>query len=115
MHCIKECDGRSEEDRRNDRLAPFLKIYIPCRREMSYNSCLCWIRRSKLLDTGGSRFEGYFLENLVFALKWPQFDYLVVKHMEPDHCALIAAVLRMYPQVQIVCNNKTFGDAGSYF
>ncbi|HAK75249.1 MAG TPA: flavodoxin, partial [Sporomusaceae bacterium] len=35
-------------------------------------------------------------------------DYLVVNHMEPDHCANIEELVRRYPDMKIVGNTKTF-------
>lgn len=33
-----------------------------------------------------------------------KLDYLIVQHMEPDHCAAIPEVLARYPDVKIVCS-----------
>lgn len=35
-------------------------------------------------------------------------DYLVVNHMEPDHCANIEALALRFPGMKIVGNAKTF-------
>lgn len=35
-------------------------------------------------------------------------DYIVVNHMEPDHCSLIGELLLHYPDVKIIGNAKTF-------
>lgn len=34
-------------------------------------------------------------------------DYIVVNHMEPDHCATLGEIVRRYPEVQVICNAKT--------
>jgi flavorubredoxin len=42
-------------------------------------------------------------------------DYLVVNHMEPDHCGSIEAIVRQYPKVQVVGNRKTFEFFKRYY
>src|SRR5699024_9708038 len=37
-----------------------------------------------------------------------KLDYLVVQHMEPDHCGAIDFVLQKYPDCKMVGNAKTF-------
>lgn len=34
-------------------------------------------------------------------------DYIVVNHMEPDHCATLGDMVSRYPNVKVVCNAKT--------
>ncbi len=35
-------------------------------------------------------------------------DYIVVNHLEPDHCASMVEVLALYPNCQIVSTKKSF-------
>ena len=42
-------------------------------------------------------------------------DYLVVNHMEPDHCANIETLLRLYPEAKVVGNAKTFQMIGQFY
>lgn len=58
---------------------------------------------------------GQFFENLEAALGERTLDYLVVNHMEPDHCAMIGDIIRRYPQIQIIGNAKTFGMIRQFF
>ncbi len=51
---------------------------------------------------------GQFFENLEHVLDGRKLDYLIVNHMEPDHCAMIGDLVRRYPEVQVVGNTKTF-------
>ena len=48
-----------------------------------------------------------FFENLAYALEGRKLDYVVVTHMEPDHCATIAELVIHYPDVKIIGNAKT--------
>ena len=42
-------------------------------------------------------------------------DYIVVNHMEPDHCSLIGELLLHYPDVKIIGNAKTFPMIEQFF
>lgn len=42
-------------------------------------------------------------------------DYLIVNHMEPDHCASIADILFRYPGVKIVCTAKAANMMKQFF
>ncbi|MFQ7172321.1 MAG: MBL fold metallo-hydrolase [Thomasclavelia ramosa] len=42
-------------------------------------------------------------------------DYLVINHMEPDHCACLKEVINRYPEVVIVGNAKTFTMIDQFF
>jgi len=55
------------------------------------------------------------LENLYVALNGRELDYLIVQHMEPDHCALIPRILELYPRVIVVGSQKTFGMIQQFF
>jgi len=82
---------------------------------VSYNSYLLKDEKTVLLDTADRSIAGQFLENLEYALEGRSLDYMIVNHMEPDHCALIADIVTRYPEVQIVGNAKTFTMIGQFF
>ncbi|MPN63686.1 Diflavin flavoprotein A 1 [bioreactor metagenome] len=42
-------------------------------------------------------------------------DYLIVNHMEPDHSSMIGVLLKFYPEIKIVGNNKTFKMLEAYY
>ena len=71
------------------RLALFENMY-PIPRGVSYNSYVLLDEKTVLLDTVDRSVSGQFLENLEHVLAGRSLDYLIVNHMEPDHCALIA-------------------------
>lgn len=88
------------------RLALFENVY-PIPLGISYNSYLLNDEKTVLLDTVDSSVSKQFFENLQFALNGRALDYVIVNHMEPDHCAEIANLQRIYPEVKIVCNAQT--------
>lgn len=96
------------------RLALFENIF-PIPRGVSYNSYLLLDEKTVLLDTVDAGVAGQFFENLEHVLGGRDLDYLVVNHMEPDHCAMIGDIVRRYPKVQVVGNVKTFTMMKQFF
>ena len=88
------------------RLALFENIY-PIDRGVSYNSYVVLDEKTVLLDTADHSVSREFLANVEAALDGRQLDYLIVNHMEPDHCSVIAEIVLRYPEVKIVGNAKT--------
>lgn len=96
------------------RLALFENIF-PIPRGVSYNSYVLLDEKTVLLDTVDAGVAGQFFENLEYVLDGRKLDYLVVNHMEPDHCAMIGDIVRRYPEVQVVGNAKTFTMMKQFF
>ena len=96
------------------RLALFENIF-PIPRGVSYNSYVLLDEKTVLLDTVDASVAGQFFENLEHVLDGRKLDYLIVNHMEPDHCAMIGDLVRRYPEVQMVGNTKTFGMIKQFF
>ena len=92
----------------NDRRITMFENTHPIQHGMAYNSYLILDEKTVLLDTIDKAGAQQFLENLAFVLKERTLDYLVINHMEPDHCALIEDVVRRHPNVILVGNKKTF-------
>jgi len=91
----------------NDRrLALFENIY-PIPQGISYNSYLLLDNKTVLFDTVDSAVRHQFFANLQYALGSRALDYIVVHHMEPDHCAELASLLQIHPETTIVCNLQT--------
>ncbi len=99
----------------NDRKITLFENVYPVTRGMSYNSYLLLDKKTVLFDTVDSVASLQFLENVSHALGERELDYLIVNHMEPDHCANIGAIVARYPSVKIVGNAKTFVMMGQFF
>lgn len=89
------------------RLALFENLF-PVDRGISYNSFVILDEKTALMDTVDSSITDLFLENVEAALAGRTLDYLVIHHMEPDHCANIEEIVRRYPEVKLVGNKSTF-------
>ncbi len=96
------------------RLALFENVY-PVPNGVSYNSYLLLDDKTVLLDTADASVSQRFFENVSAALGGRPLDYLVINHMEPDHCALIADLLLRYPDVTLVSNAKAIAMIGQFF
>ena len=99
----------------NDRKITLFENVYPVTRGMSYNSYLLLDKKTVLFDTVDSVASLQFLENVSHTLGERELDYLIVNHMEPDHCANIGAIVARYPSVKIVGNAKTFVMMGQFF
>ena len=109
MHCIRKITDDLTWVGANDRrLAMFEGVYhVPT--GVAYNSYLLSDEKTVLFDTVDKAVRQRFLENLDESLGGRKLDYLVVQHMEPDHSAAIMELAAMYPEMKIVCNEKTLG------
>ena len=96
------------------RLALFESAY-PVPQGISYNSYLLLDEKTVLFDTVDKVCSVQFFENLRSGLNGRKLDYIIVHHMEPDHCALLEEVVRLYPDVKIVCSAKTVSLIKQFF
>lgn len=96
------------------RLALFENVY-PVPQGMAYNSYLLIDEKTVLFDTVDAAVSKQFFENLQFALSGRALDYVVVQHMEPDHCAEMVNVLGCFSQAKIVCNAQTKKMLSQFF
>ena len=90
----------------NDRRLALFENLFPLPNGISYNSYVLTDEKTVLFDTADSGIAEQFTENLKACLEGRTLDYLVVLHMEPDHCSLLKTVLGLYPDVTIVTSAK---------
>lgn len=90
----------------NDRRLQLFENLFPVDTGISYNSYVIIDEKVALMDTVDAAIRNQFLENIDHVLNGRTIDYLVVHHMEPDHCANIDELVRRYPNIQIVGNRK---------
>lgn len=99
----------------DDRRLELFENMFPIENGVSYNAYVIKDQKTALLDTADASVARQFLDNLSAALEGRELDYVIVNHMEPDHCALLAEVLLRYPQAKLVGNAKTFQMIGQFF
>ena len=89
------------------RLSRFENLF-PLPNGVSYNCYVVIDDKTVLMDTADNGVNGQFMENVMHALGGRKLDYLVMHHMEPDHCSQIQNILDVFPDVTIVGNAQTF-------
>ena len=115
MHNTRQINNDLHYVGASDRkLALFENVY-PIPRGVAYNSYLLLDEKTVLLDTADAAVAGQFFENVDAVLAGRKLDYLVVNHMEPDHCALIEDLLLRHPEARIVTNAKAANMIRQFF
>lgn len=92
----------------NDRRISRFENMFPVENGVSYNSYIIKDEKNALLDSVESGFTRQYLQNIEAALDGEDLDYVIIHHMEPDHCRNIDFVLNKYPNAKLVGNAKTF-------
>ena len=82
---------------------------------MSYNSYVILDEKIAVMDTVDANFTHEWLDNIQKVLGDRKPDYLIVQHMEPDHCANIQRILELYPETKVVGNVKTMQMISQFF
>lgn len=106
MHAVRKVTDSIVFVGAEDRRLQLFENLFPIERGISYNSYLILDEKTALLDTVDNSVGRQYFENLEFALDGRKLDYLIVNHMEPDHCAMIDDLCRRYPELTLVANDK---------
>ena len=96
------------------RLALFENLF-PIPRGVAYNSYVILDEKTALVDTVDASITRQFLENVAHVLNGRPLDYMIINHMEPDHCAMIEEMLRRYPEAKLVCSAKALGMLQQFY
>ncbi|SDZ83312.1 Flavorubredoxin [Lachnospiraceae bacterium NK3A20] len=96
------------------RLALFENLF-PLPNGVSYNNYVVTDEKIVIFDTSDVSVADQYLENLKAVLAGRTPDYLVVLHMEPDHCSQIENVLRLYPNLTIVTSLQASNMIRQFF
>ena len=99
----------------NDRRIALFENLFPLTNGVSYNSYMISDGQTALFDTCDIAVAEQYYENLRAALGEKKPDYLIILHMEPDHCSQIATVAALYPELTLVGNAKTFTMLNQFF
>ena len=108
MHCTRRLTDAITWVGGSDRRLALFENLFPIPRGVAYNSYLIMDEKTALMDTVDRSISRQFLENVTHGLGGRGLDYLVVDHMEPDHCANIEELMLRFPSMKLVGNEKTF-------
>ncbi len=90
----------------NDRKIKQFEGSIPLTNGISYNSYFVDDKKTVLLDTVDTAVAQIMFDNLEHLLKGRKLDYVIINHLEPDHSASLADLLRKYPEVKMIGSDK---------
>ena len=115
MYCVKQITPDMYWVGGSDRRLALFENAYPIPNGIAYNAYVVLDEKTVLLDTVDVSVGEQFFENLEHVLGGRNLDYLIVNHMEGDHCAVMQRVVERYPQVQVVCGAKTRQMIGQFF
>ncbi len=115
MNCVRKLTDSLYWVGVNDRRIALFENVYPVPDGVSYNSYLMLDEKCALFDTVDAAFTHQLFENIEGLLKGRSLDYLIVNHMEPDHCASIEDIVNRYPNVRIVCTAKAAAMMKQFF
>lgn len=108
MYCTRKITNQIFWVGGNDRRLALFENMFPLPNGVAYNSYLIMDEKVALIDTVDSSITQQFFQNIQHVLENRAIDYLIVNHMEPDHCANIEELCKRFPDMKIVGNKKTF-------
>ncbi len=108
MYCVQEISPKVFWVGGSDRRLALFENMFPLPNGVAYNSYLIMDEKTALIDTVDRSISDLYIENVTHVLGGRSLDYLIINHMEPDHCANIEEIARRYPNVKIIGNKKTF-------
>lgn len=73
---------------------------------VSYNSYLLLDEKTVLVDAVDWAITREYIVNVSRVLNGRDLDYLIINHMEPDHCSSIELMLQRYPNLKIIASEK---------
>lgn len=107
MHCVRKVTEDLFWVGGNDKRLHLFENIHPIEDGVSYNSYLLLDEKTVLFDTADWSVGRQFIENVEYVLNGRKLDYMVINHMEPDHCASMEEIILRYPDVKIISTEKS--------
>ena len=95
------------------RLSRFENLF-PIPKGYPITAMCCWMRKPCCLTRRTSP-SAVSISKRRSRAERPSAGYMVVQHMEPDHCAMIDDMLRRYPEAKMVCSAKAVGMYAQFY
>ena len=106
MHCVRKVTEDLFWVGGNDKRLHLFENIDPIEDGVPYNSYLLLDEKTVLFDTADWSVGRQFIENVEYVLNGRKLDFMVINHMEPDHCASMEEIILRYPDVKIVSTEK---------
>ena len=98
MYCTRKITDSVYWVGGSDRRLALFENLFPIPRGVAYNAYLILDEKTALMDTVDASIGAQFLQNVAHVLGGRPLDYLIIDHMEPDHCANIEALVLRFPR-----------------
>ena len=108
MHCAQKLTDNIYWIGSNDWDTERFENLFPIPLGVSYNSYFIDDEKTCIVDSVDDSIRQEFFDNVEHLLNGRQLDYLIVNHMEPDHCSTLVELIDRYPNVKMVGNRTTF-------
>ena len=115
MHCAQKMTHNIYWIGSNDWTTERFENLFPIPNGVSYNSYFIDDEKTCVVDSVDAEIREEYFDNLSHLLNGRDLDYIIVNHMEPDHCAIVEEVVRRFPEVKVVGNAKTFNMMKQFF
>lgn len=115
MYCTRKITEDISYIGSSDRRLSLFENMYPVPNGVSYNAYFLDDEKIAILDTVDKSIMEQYLENIDFLLNGRTPDYIIVNHMEPDHCAALGTLCAKYPSLQIVCTAKAAALIGQFY
>lgn len=115
MYCTRKITDKISYIGASDRRIALFENVYPVPEGASYNSYFVDDSKTAVIDTVDRAVSKQFFENIRHMLGGRSLDYVIVNHMEPDHAASLEELIMRYPEVTVVCNDKTAKMIGQFF
>lgn len=92
----------------NDKRLELFENMFPIPDGVSYNSYLLMDEKTVLIDSIDWSVARDYIERVYQVLDGRDLDYLLIHHMEPDHCGAIEEICIRYPNLQIISSEQGF-------
>lgn len=106
MHCVRKVTEDLYWVGANDKRLHLFENIHPIEDGVSYNAYVLLDEKTVLFDTVDWSVGKEFIENVKYVLDGRPLDYMVINHMEPDHCASMQEVILRWPDVKIISTEK---------
>ena len=115
MYCTRKITEDISYIGSSDRRLSLFENMYPVPNGVSYNAYFLDDEKIAILDTVDKSIMEQYLKNIDFLLNGRTPDYIIVNHMEPDHCAALGTLCAKYPSLQIVCTAKAAALIGQFY
>ena len=108
MHCAQKMTHNIYWIGSNDWTTERFENLFPIPNGVSYNSYFIDDEKTCVVDSVDAEIREEYFDNLTYLLNGRDLDYIIVNHMEPDHCQTLLETLERYPNCKMVGNATTF-------